>query len=1284
VAGGHLLVQLDPGVGAAAANGLLKGIGHITDVITQDHGQGQLVRVALDAGPPGLQVALGVLSARAGIQFIEADSLQHTFDLVDATNVSNDPGVTGGQTWGAYGDFGAPVNIYGSQATEAWAGGYTGSSTVAVGVVDTGVDYTHPDLYLNIWLNQNEIPTAVRSSLTDTDGDGRISFRDLNNVANASFVTDVNANGRIDAGDLLNDVRWENGLDEDANGYKDDLIGWDWVNNDNDPMDDVGHGTHVAGIIAAQGGNGAGVAGVGWSTEIIVAKFIAPVVGGFTSDAVKALDYVSVASAATGAANVVATNNSWGGGGFSQALQDAVTRGAQADILFVAAAGNGGADQIGDNNDLTPNYPSNLSTTASAGYEAVIGVASITSTGGLSSFSNYGSASVDLAAPGSSIYSTLLGGGYGLMSGTSMATPFVAGAIALYAAAHPGLTAAQIRADLLAATTPTASLAGKTATGGRLDVSNLLYLASPTGVSLTGTLGDDTITGVSGVNSQSVATIFDDTVSGLDGADTLDGGPGADRLIGGVGNDTIQGGSGIDTAVYAGTRASFSIVTNGGTTTVTDNGSGANLGTDSLTGVEFLQFTDQTVAVAAAAGNQTLTGSNNADTLTGGAGNDSLVSLGGNDSLAGNGGNDSLDGGAGADTMAGGAGDDRYYVDNASDQVVEQPGAGIDTVQASISYTLGAELENLVLATANSNSGTGNGLNNTINGNGGANLIQGLGGDDVITAAAGADNIDGGSGNDTLTGGVGNDTIQGGSGTDTAVYAGARASFSIVTNGGTTTVTDNGSGANLGTDSVNGVEFLQFTDQTVAVGAGAPVTLAASAPSNGLVEAGATGAGTSAASATLTPGGGTSTPTYVTTGWTSLGGGLYSKAGTYGTATLNTGANSLSYALDNALSATNALAGGQAVSDAFTVTVTDGTTNAAQPISFALTGANDAPLATAGSGATSQNTPLNGQVAATDVDSANLTFAVATGPAHGTLNLGSNGAYSYTPTSGYSGADAFTFTASDGAATSPAATISLTINPAAGNQTLSGGIGADTLTGGAGNDSLTGLGGNDSLVGNGGNDSLDGGTGTDTLAGGAGDDRYYVDNASDQVVEQPGDGIDTVQASISYTLGAELDNLVLATANSNSGTGNGLGNTINGNSGANVLQGLGGDDLITASGGADTLNGGAGADTLTGGIGNDRFVYALTTDSGPAARDVITDFVSGTDKIDLTAIDAVAGGSDNAFALVASFTGVAGQLTANFVVDHYEVAGDTNGDGTAEFVINVVGAAGPVSTDFLL
>ncbi len=461
-----VLVLFQPGTDA---QGIAEAVAAVGGKSAPVHAgdEGTLLRVS---PAPGIDVAqaITILSTQPGVSLAEPDH------QVSIAAVSDDPTYTGGRLWNMYGDTTATVNAFGSQAGEAWARDIVGSTSSIVGVVDTGIDYRHVDLYLNIWLNQKEIPTALRSALADVDRDGLITFRDLNNSANAAHVSDINANGRIDAGDLLNDSRWENGADEDRNGYTDDLVGWDFFSNDNDPFDDNGHGTHVAGTIGAIGGNGVGVAGVAWNVQIAALKFLGANGSGATSSAIQAVDYFTgAASRAVAGENFVATNNSWGGGGYSQALADAVTRAARQDVLFVAAAGNGGGDGVGDNNDVTPNWPSNLSTSVQ-GFDAVISVASLTSTGALSSFSNYGRTSVDIAAPGSGIISTLPGDNYGTYSGTSMATPHVTGAAALYAALNPAATGAQIKAAILGTAAATPSASGLVATGGRLDVGALV------------------------------------------------------------------------------------------------------------------------------------------------------------------------------------------------------------------------------------------------------------------------------------------------------------------------------------------------------------------------------------------------------------------------------------------------------------------------------------------------------------------------------------------------------------------------------------------------------------------------------------------------------------------------------------------------------------------------------------------------------------------------------------------------------------------------------------------
>jgi thermitase len=374
-------------------------------------------------------VSISNLTVAEAIQSLEKHSAVEFAEpnwIYNHQSTSNDPFYTNGSLWNMYGELTTPINQFGSQAGEAWASGFTGSNTVYVGVIDEGIQFDHPDLAANIWTN----------TLDPIDG-----------------------------------------IDNDGNGFIDDSHGWDFYNDDNTVYDGGAsgnaddHGTHVAGTIGAIGGNGLGVVGVNWNVTLISAKFLGAG-GGTTVDAIRALDYF-IDLKTRHNLNIVATNNSYGGGGFSQAFLNAITRAANANILFIAAAGNGGIDFAGDDNDLTAHYPSNYDTTAGAGYDSVISVASITSTGAKSSFSNYGATSVDLGAPGAGVYSTLPFNTYGNYSGTSMATPHVTGAAALYASNNPGSSALDTKNAILNTTTATSSLNGKTVTGGRLNIGNL-------------------------------------------------------------------------------------------------------------------------------------------------------------------------------------------------------------------------------------------------------------------------------------------------------------------------------------------------------------------------------------------------------------------------------------------------------------------------------------------------------------------------------------------------------------------------------------------------------------------------------------------------------------------------------------------------------------------------------------------------------------------------------------------------------------------------------------------
>jgi subtilisin family serine protease len=366
-------------------------------------------------------------------------------------------------------------------APEAWDR-RTSALSVVTANIDTGVNYTHPDLYKNIWINQGEIPASRKANLTDVDADGIITFWDLNDPINigTNKISDFNGNARIDAGDLLEPLVIENGVDAGggwANGvsdevggdsFTDDIIGWDFFNNDNNPMDDHGHGTHTSGTTAAIGNNGEGVAGVAWKAQIMVLKRF-----GSSGSSATSFGTLSVAYSVLKGAQV--SNNSWGGSGFSQGLYDAVEDARDAGQIFIASAGNNASDI-----DITPAYP------AAFDLANVVSVAATTANDGLASFSNYGDVTVDLGAPGDVIGSTYhdLNNPYVYMSGTSMAGPHVAGAAALVKAQRPSWGYAEIKAHLLSTVDPLASLAGKTVTGGRLNLQKALANVAPTDVAL--------------------------------------------------------------------------------------------------------------------------------------------------------------------------------------------------------------------------------------------------------------------------------------------------------------------------------------------------------------------------------------------------------------------------------------------------------------------------------------------------------------------------------------------------------------------------------------------------------------------------------------------------------------------------------------------------------------------------------------------------------------------------------------------------------------------------------
>jgi serine protease len=347
-----------------------------------------------------VQRAIAKLRDQPDVRYAEPDYLIAT----DA--VPNDPSFglewglqnTGQTVNGIKGKVGADV-----RAPAAW-NVTTGSRAVVIAQVDTGVDYTHPDLRDNLWSNPGGI-------------------------------------GGCPAG----------------------THGYNVLKRTCDPMDASGHGTHVAGIMGAVGNNSVGVGGVNWSTTILPVKFANRTGSGTTSNLITAMDWVLAAKAAGVDVRVLNDSLTNPGDAYSQALADEIARLGRNGILFVTAAGNTKQD-----NDVTPRYPCDY------GAANEICVAATDQKDRLAGFSNWGDQTVDLAAPGKNIYSTLPNGSYGLKSGTSMAAPFVTGAAALTLSADATMSTSQLKAAILNGVDTLPSLAGLVRTGGRLDVCRVL------------------------------------------------------------------------------------------------------------------------------------------------------------------------------------------------------------------------------------------------------------------------------------------------------------------------------------------------------------------------------------------------------------------------------------------------------------------------------------------------------------------------------------------------------------------------------------------------------------------------------------------------------------------------------------------------------------------------------------------------------------------------------------------------------------------------------------------
>ncbi|WP_338847542.1 putative Ig domain-containing protein [Massilia sp. W12] len=540
--------------------------------------------------------------------------------------------------------------------------------------------------------------------------------------------------------------------------------------------------------------------------------------------------------------------------------------------------------------------------------------------------------------------------------------------------------------------------------------------------------------------------------------------------------------------------------------------------------------------------NLNLQGTSGSDTLQGGAGNDTISGLAGNDSLLGFAGNDVLDGGAGNDSLLGGAGDDLYIVDSSQDAIGENANEGVDTVQASASFALSANLENLSLSGSNAINGAGNALNNQISGNSAANFI------------------DGGAGNDSMAGGLGND-----------VYVVDSAQDQITENAGE------------GTDQVQSSISLTLGAnlENLFLTGSNPINGAGNALNNQL-------SGNSAANL--------------------LDGGL-------GNDTMAGGAGNDTYVVDSSL-------------DGIIENASEGTDLVQASVSYTLP-ANLENLSLSGSNAINgTGNSLHNQI------SGNSAANLLDGGAGNDSMAGGAGNDSYVVDNAL---DVITENLDEGTDLVQAG-ITYTLGANLENLTLSGSS-AINGTGNAQNNLLIGNSAINSLNGAAGNDTLDGGAGADKLAGGAGNDVYLLDNTGDVVTENSAEGIDQVRTALTHTLAANVEALWLSGSNAVNGTGNTLNNllwgngavnSLNGAAGHDILQGFAGNDILSDNAGNNLFDGGAGNDSITGGSGNELLLGGSgndTINTGSGADVILFNLGDGQDTI------AASSGKDNTVSL---------------------------------------------------
>ncbi len=734
--------------------------------------------------------------------------------------------------------------------------------------------------------------------------------------------------------------------------------------------------------------------------------------------------------------------------------------------------------------------------------------------------------------------------------------------------------------------------------------------------SLGGGVENLTLTGTGNLNGTGNA--LDNVITGTSGDNVITTGDGNDTVYAGAGNDTVDGGNGVDTIDYSSDTQGLTASLTAGTA------SGAGIGTDTIAHFE------------------NLNSGSGADTVSGTDGDNIFHTGAGNDSIVAGAGNDLLDGGAGADQMWGGAGNDTYYVDNANDKISEQTVAGVDDggteqVYSSVGWTLGAFFENLTLTGTAAVNGVGNSLDNHLTGNASGNTLSGGGGNDIIIAGGGNDVLDGGAGTDQMWGGAGNDTYY----VDSA--------FDLVSEQTVAGVDDGGTDVIYSTISLT---LPDFVEKLVLMGS-----------------ANLNGNGNDTESCTIKGNDGNNV-LKGGAGWDLItgGGGNDTLIGGDGNDTLFGGAGNDTYVITDE---------GDRASEQTVAGVDDGGNDTVQSsVTFTLSAFIE----------TLQLTGL-GAIDGTGNDQANTIL----------------GTSSANTLKGMGGVDV--------------------LRGNGGNDTLDGGAGADKMFGGAGNDTyivdnvgdacneqtVTGVddGGVDTVMssvnwtlnkffenltltgtanisaqgneldnvinGNAGNNTLNGMTGADTMSGGAGNDLYIVDNTGDQVIENANGGTDTVQSSVTFTIGANVEVLTLTGTAAIDGTGSADANTLNGNAAANHLSGMDGADLLRGYGGNDTLDGGAGADKMYGGAGNDTYIVdnaadacneQMTTGKDDGGTDLVMASVSYTiggfiENLTLTGTDNINGTGNSLDNII---VGNAGNNTLNGAGGHDTLTGGAGAD----------------------